>query len=87
MAAPRNQPLIKQAESLEAAWKRTVARLTKIQSHLATAPRGGKLKDKVCIVTGVGSLKGIGCAAPLLHARAVLTDVGKQSGDVAPVRA
>jgi hypothetical protein len=35
-------------------------RLAKIKSHLATAPRTGKLKGKVAIVTGVGSLKGIG---------------------------
>jgi hypothetical protein len=40
--------------------ERTVVRLTKIQSHLATAPRTGKLKGKVAIITGVGSLKGIG---------------------------
>ncbi|KAI0032460.1 sex determination protein tasselseed-2 [Vararia minispora EC-137] len=68
MAAPRDQPLIKQSESLEAAWKRTAARLSKIQSHLDIAERGGRLKDKVCIVTGVGSLKGIGRATALLFA-------------------
>ena len=44
-------------------YKKTLARLEKIQSHLEQAPRTGRLKDKVCIVTGVGSLKGIGCVA------------------------
>ncbi|KXN85364.1 3-oxoacyl-[acyl-carrier-protein] reductase FabG, partial [Leucoagaricus sp. SymC.cos] len=34
--------------------------IQKIQSHLDNAPRGSKLKDKVCIITSVGSLKGIG---------------------------
>ena len=43
------------------AYKRTLARIEKIQAHLSTAPRGTRLKDKVCIITGVGSLKGIGC--------------------------
>lgn len=38
----------------------TVARLAQIQSQLAEGPRGGKLNGKVCIITGVGSLKGIG---------------------------
>lgn len=42
------------------AYKATVARIEKIQSQLKDAPRGIKLKDKVCIITGVGSLKGIG---------------------------
>ena len=41
-------------------YKATVARIEKIQSQLKDAPRGIKLKDKVCIITGVGSLKGIG---------------------------
>ncbi len=39
---------------------RTLARLESIRSHLQNAPRGTRLKDKVCIITGVGSLKGIG---------------------------
>lgn len=43
------------------AHKRTVARLEKIQSHLNDAPRSSRLQGKVCIITGVGSLKGIGC--------------------------
>jgi hypothetical protein len=41
-------------------YKRTVARIAKIQSHLATAQRTCKLKGKVAIITGVNSLKGIG---------------------------
>ena len=40
--------------------KRTLARLESIRSHLHNSPRGTRLKDKVCIITGVGSLKGIG---------------------------
>ena len=54
---------------LQEAYKRTVARLQKIQSHLDNAPRGTRLKDKVCIITGVGSLKGIGY---VLHCRVVI---------------
>ncbi|KAJ7072224.1 hypothetical protein C8F01DRAFT_1205847 [Mycena amicta] len=46
----------------------TKERLAKIQSHLADSPRGTRLKDKICIVTGVGSLKGIGRASALLFA-------------------
>lgn len=51
-------------DDAEIAYKRTVARIQRIQSHLEHEPRGGRLKDKVCIVTGVGSLKGIGCVSP-----------------------
>jgi len=43
-------------------------RLARIQSHLATAPRTGKLKGKVAIITGAGSLKGIGRASALAFA-------------------
>lgn len=49
-------------------YRRTLARLQKIQSHLDTAPRAGRLREKVCIVTGVGSLKGIGRASAILFA-------------------
>ncbi|EKM53923.1 uncharacterized protein PHACADRAFT_257429 [Phanerochaete carnosa HHB-10118-sp] len=49
-------------------YKRTLARLQKIQTHLETAPRARRLKDKVCIVTGAGSLKGIGRASAVLFA-------------------
>lgn len=40
-------------------YEQTLRRLKKIQDHLSR-PRSNRLKDKVCIVTGVGSLKGIG---------------------------
>jgi len=40
-------------------YERTLRRLEKIQNHLKR-PRGDRLKDKVVIITGVGSLKGIG---------------------------
>ncbi|KAJ6587036.1 hypothetical protein DFH09DRAFT_1245524 [Mycena vulgaris] len=49
-------------------YENTRARIQKIQSHLANSPRGTRLKDKVCIITGVGSLKGIGRASALLFA-------------------
>ena len=42
--------------------KRTQARIQQIQSHLSKTPRGSRLKGKVCIITGVGSMKGIGYA-------------------------
>jgi len=41
-------------------YQKTVARLERIQKHLDEKPRSGRVKDKVCIITGVGSLKGIG---------------------------
>ncbi|KAI0779637.1 NAD-P-binding protein [Fomes fomentarius] len=47
---------------------RSRARLESIRSHLQNSPRGSRLKDKVCIITGVGSLKGIGRATALLYA-------------------
>jgi len=46
--------------SNEEHYERTRARIAKIQSHLTQAPRAARLKDKVCIITGVGSMKGIG---------------------------
>ncbi|KAJ6594015.1 hypothetical protein B0H19DRAFT_46013 [Mycena capillaripes] len=49
-------------------YENTKARIQKIQSHLTSSPRGIRLKDKVCIITGVGSLKGIGRASALLFA-------------------
>ncbi|KAI9463618.1 sex determination protein tasselseed-2 [Lactarius psammicola] len=49
-------------------YNRAVTRLAEIQSRLATAPRTGKLRGKVAVITGVGSLKGIGRAAALLFA-------------------
>lgn len=50
----------KESETKEDFYKKTLARLEKIQSHLDTAPRSSRLKGKVCIITGAGSLKGIG---------------------------
>ncbi|KAI0266826.1 sex determination protein tasselseed-2 [Gloeopeniophorella convolvens] len=66
--APAKQPTIKQTVSSQEHYKRTIARITKIQSHLDNDPRGIRLKGKVCIITGVGSLKGIGRAAAMLFA-------------------
>lgn len=59
--APSNyeKTLTKQA-SPDQIHKAASARIQKIQSHLAVTPRGTRLKDKVCVITGVGSLKGIG---------------------------
>ncbi|KAI0364451.1 NAD-P-binding protein [Pilatotrama ljubarskyi] len=48
--------------------KRTLARLDSIKSHLQTAPRGSRLKGKVCVITGAGSLKGIGRATAIRFA-------------------
>ena len=35
------------------AYQKTLARIERIQSHLNTTPRAGRLKGKVCIITGV----------------------------------
>ena len=67
--APAKQPELKQQEH----YKHTVVRLAKIQSHLTTAPRTGKLKGKVAIITGVGSLKGIGYASSNVSTFVILT--------------
>jgi hypothetical protein len=48
------------SQGVDETYKHTLARIQKIQSHLDNAPRGSRLKGKVCIITGVGSLKGIG---------------------------
>lgn len=42
----------------------TRARLETIRTHLEVAPRTGKLKGKTCVITGAGSLKGIGSVGP-----------------------
>ncbi|KAJ7178416.1 hypothetical protein C8R43DRAFT_457759 [Mycena crocata] len=57
-----------QPQTAQELYENTKARIQKIQSHLANSPRGTRLKDKVCIITGVGSLKGIGRASALLFA-------------------
>jgi len=49
-------------------YKVTAARLEGIKAQLAEAPRSGKLRGKVCIITGVGSLKGIGRASAIRFA-------------------
>lgn len=51
----------------QVSYEQTLRRLEKIQGHLKR-PRGNRMKGKVCIVTGVGSLKGIGRATTLLFA-------------------
>ena len=71
--APEKQPALEPSASPQEHYNRTVARLARIQSHLATAPRTGKLRGKVAIITGVGSLKGIGYALAFLTTFAVLT--------------
>ena len=43
----------------QVSYEQTLRRLEKIQGHLKR-PRGDRLKGKVGIITGVGSLKGIG---------------------------
>jgi hypothetical protein len=58
--APAKQPELKQSASPQEHYRHTAVRLARIKSHLETAPRTGKLEGKVAIVTGAGSLKGIG---------------------------
>ncbi|KAF8590932.1 NAD(P)-binding protein [Ramaria rubella] len=55
-------------DSADEFFQKTTARINKIQNHLSTAPRASRLKGKVCIITGVGSLKGIGRATALVYA-------------------
>ncbi|KAI0254015.1 sex determination protein tasselseed-2 [Lactifluus subvellereus] len=64
--ASTKQPTVKQLASPQEHYERTVARIARIQSHLATTPRTGKLDGKVAVITGVGSLKGIGRSTALL---------------------
>jgi hypothetical protein len=66
--APAKQLGLEQSASPQEHYKHTLERLSRIQSHLATTPRTGKLKGKVAIITGVGSLKGIGRASALSFA-------------------
>ena len=54
-------------------YEQTLRRLQKIQDHLSR-PRSNRLKGKVCIVTGVGSLKGIGSVRELIDPHRHLTD-------------
>jgi ferritin-like metal-binding protein YciE len=49
-----------QQKTVEDHYAATKARIEKIQSQLDNTARGDKLRGKVCVITGVGSLKGIG---------------------------
>ncbi|KAK7053349.1 hypothetical protein VNI00_003975 [Paramarasmius palmivorus] len=54
----------KQEDSLQT----TLTRIRNVQAHIEGTPRGNRLKGKVCIITGVGSLKGIGRASAIRFA-------------------
>jgi hypothetical protein len=45
----------------QANYAKTAERLKRIQNQVSGGPRGGTLNGKICIVTGAGSMKGIGC--------------------------
>ncbi|KAH9859029.1 NAD-P-binding protein [Lenzites betulinus] len=47
---------------------RTLARLDSVKNHLQSSPRASRLHGKVCVITGAGSLKGIGRATALTFA-------------------
>ncbi|KAH8108064.1 hypothetical protein BXZ70DRAFT_1015236 [Cristinia sonorae] len=49
-------------------FKQTLARLQQIQGQFTSTVRGERLKGKVCVITGVGSLKGIGRASAIKYA-------------------
>ncbi|KAG6813564.1 hypothetical protein H0H92_009956 [Tricholoma furcatifolium] len=57
-----------QQQNVEELYKITTSRLNQIQTQLANSPRGVRLQNKVCIITGVGSLKGIGRATAIRFA-------------------
>ncbi|KAG6903011.1 hypothetical protein C0995_007444 [Termitomyces sp. Mi166 len=57
-----------QQQNTEEFYEITTSRIKQIQSQLATSPRSGRLQNKVCIITGVGSLKGIGRASAIRFA-------------------
>jgi hypothetical protein len=64
MSQPKGTPKPSTSDGLKltvpkVTYAQTLRRLQAIQNHLSL-PRQGRLKDKVCIITGVGSLKGIG---------------------------
>ncbi|ORY83522.1 hypothetical protein BCR35DRAFT_290529 [Leucosporidium creatinivorum] len=59
----------KTSEALQAAQKRTLARLSKIQQQFNSTKGSGRFANKVGILTGVGSEKGIGRATAVLLAR------------------
>jgi len=49
------------AEQLKHAQDRTIARLNQVKTHFDSQPGSGRFSQKVAIVTGTGSQKGIGC--------------------------
>ncbi|KAF8556113.1 NAD(P)-binding protein [Imleria badia] len=49
-------------------YQRTLTRIEQIQSHLKKTSRRQRLNGKVCVITGVSSLHGIGRATALLFA-------------------
>jgi cyanophycinase-like exopeptidase len=50
--------------AVEQQQQRTLARLEAVKHHFDTAQSAGRFANKVAIVTGVGSLKGIGSVYP-----------------------
>lgn len=58
--AKSDKPAVDLAAANKAAYERSVARLKKVAKQVEDASRGESLKGRVCIITGVGSLKGIG---------------------------
>jgi len=60
MAGGEYEKVRSPSKSTEEQYAVTTARIKQIQSQLDSSVRAGKLKGKVCVVTGVGSLKGIG---------------------------
>lgn len=48
------------SNDVKAAYERTLARISKVREQVENAPRGGSMSGKVCIITGVGSMLGIG---------------------------
>ena len=53
---------------MQEAYKATLKRLEQIQNHLQNKARSGRLAGKVCIITGAGSLNGIGRASAIQFA-------------------
>ncbi|KAJ1032021.1 hypothetical protein NDA13_002397 [Ustilago tritici] len=55
-------------EQLKQAYAATMQRLERIRNHLDKRPRSGRLSGKVAIITGCGSLSGIGRATAMQFA-------------------
>jgi hypothetical protein len=60
MPSPSVYEMLKKTKSPEEHFATTTARIKQIQVQLESSVRSFKLKDKVCVITGVGSMKGIG---------------------------